>query len=449
MYVKKDKNTLELFKELMPWGGKLNENNRWLRLTELVPWEELETEYSKYFSENRGRPGLDSQLVMGVICIKHMLKLSDKDAVEQVLENPYMQAFCGLESFATERLFDDSSLSKLRKRLGKKYFRQLEKKVLEVLKARKIIKARGIMVDATVFPSNIRYPMDVGLLNEVREWLVKHIKEISKQLGIWTRTYCCKAKKEYINFSKKRRRTKKAVREAKKQMLQYVRRNIKQLVVLFEALRKQGKEVTKVMNRQIEIIKIIMEQQWDMYRRRSHVVKDRIVSFTQPKVRPIVRGKDGKKVEFGPKGQLSLIDRYLFLDFMSFENFNEAKKLIESIRLFIERFGKKPEEMIGDGIYGNRDNRRFLKDEGIESTLKPLGRKTKTQEYQKKKRWIKKKQRIRNQIEGFIGHAKEHFGLDRIRYKIDGGAEIWIRMGLLAMNLDTALKSRRCAVAGA
>lgn len=440
MYRKKDKNTQELFKELMPWGGKLNENNRWLRLRELVPWEDLEAEYSKYFSGNRGRPGLDSQLVLGVICVKHMLKLSDEDVVAQVLENPYMQAFCGLESFATESLFNDSSLSKLRKRLGKKYFRQLEKKVLKVLKERKLIKARGLMVDATVFPSNIKHPNDIGLLNDVREWLVKRIKRISKELGTWTRTKCWTARKQYLNFSKKKKKTKKVIRETMKQMLQHVRRNKKQLIKLIEELKIKGIAVKEVIHRGIGKIKIILEQQWDMYRRKSHIVKDRIVSYSQPKVRPMVRGKAGKNVEFGPKGQLSLVDGCLFLDFLSFDNFNEATKLIESVKLYEERFGKKPKDMTGDGIYGNRDNRRYLKGEEIRSALKPLGRKAKTQEYQKEKRWIKKKQRLRNRIEGFIGHAKEHFGLDRIRYKIDGGSEIWVRMSLLMMNLDTALK---------
>ena len=398
MYRKKDKKTQELFKELMPWGGKLNENNRWLRLRDLIPWDELETEYSKYFSENRGRPGLDSQMVIGTICIKHMLKLSDEDAVEQVLENPYMQAFCGLESFATETLFNNSSLSKLRKRLGKKYFRQLENKVLEVLKERKIIKARGVMVDATIFPSNIGFPTDVGLLNEVREWLVKQIKEIRNSVGAkWIRTRCRKAK--------------------------------------------------EVIHKKIEIIKILLKQQLDMYRRKSHIVKDRIVSYSQPEVRPMVRGKAGKPVEFGPKAELSLVDGYLFLDWLSFDNFNEAKKLEESIKKYKERFEKKPQKIIADGIYGNRDNRNYLKGEQIRAALKPLGRKSKTEEYQKEKRWIKKQQRIRNRIEGFIGHAKEHFGLNKIRYKIDGGAEIWVRMSLLMMNLDTALKSRRYTVA--
>ena len=440
MYRKKDKKTQELFKDLMPWGGKLNKNNRWLRLEKLIPWEELEVEYGKCFSENRGRPGLDSQLVIGVICIKHMLKLSDEDAVEQVLENPYMQAFCGLESFATETLFNDSSLSKLRKRLGRDYFRQLENKVLEVLKKRKIIKARGVMVDATVFPSNIKHPNDIGLLNDVREWLVKEIKKISKQLGKWTRTRCRTARKQYLNFSKRKKKTEKVIRETMKQMLQHVRRNKKQLIKLIAELRIKGEEVKKVIHRQIGKIKIILEQQWDMYRRRSHNVKDRIVSYSQPEVRPMVRGKAGKPVEFGPKAELSLVDGYLLLDWLSFDNFNEANKLGESIAKYEERFEMKPGKMIGDGIYGNRDNRNLLKAEGIRAALKPLGRKAKTEEYQKEKRWIKKQQRIRNRIEGFIGHAKEHFGLDRIRYKIDGGTEIWVRMGLLAMNLDTALK---------
>ena len=77
MYKGKDKKSMELFKELMPYGGKLNENNRWIKLRGLVPWEEMEKEYARYFSDI-GRPGLDGQLVLGVICIKHMLKLSDE-----------------------------------------------------------------------------------------------------------------------------------------------------------------------------------------------------------------------------------------------------------------------------------------------------------------------------------------------------------------------------------
>jgi len=61
MYKSQDRKTLPLFPELFPFGGKLNENNRWLRVSELIPWEELEDEYRKHFSDV-GRPAKDARL---------------------------------------------------------------------------------------------------------------------------------------------------------------------------------------------------------------------------------------------------------------------------------------------------------------------------------------------------------------------------------------------------
>jgi IS5 family transposase len=102
-----------------------------------------------------------------------MTGLSDRDLVAEVLENPYMQAFCGFRSMATEETLDASTLSKIRQKLGLSSFRELEGKTYEVLIERRIIKAKGMLVDATVFPEANKYPNDVGLLNDVREWLVK------------------------------------------------------------------------------------------------------------------------------------------------------------------------------------------------------------------------------------------------------------------------------------
>lgn len=439
MYRKKERNTQMLFRELMPFGGKLNENNRWLRLRDLIPWEELEEEYGRYFSE-RGRPALDAQLVIGVICIKHIEKLSDEAVVERLLENPYMQAFCGLENFTSEGLLDGSSLSRLRKRLGRAYFRKLEKYVFRVLRERKLIKANGTMVDATVFPGNIRYPTDVSLLNEVRQWLVEKIVRIGKKTGIRKRTYRRKARKEYLSFSSRRKKTRKAVKVAKKAMLQYVRRNLKQFEELASELKKRGLKLASDVRKRFETARKIYEQQALMYREKVHRVRDRIVSFHQPEIRPIVRGKAGKEVEFGPKGAVSLVDGYMFLDKLSYDNFNESQTLPGAVEQYEERFGRMPEELIGDGIYGNRENRKYLKEKGIRTALKPLGRRAQSREAEQHRNWVRRKQKQRNRIEGMIGHGKEHFGLDRIRYRIDEGAEIWVRMGLLGMNLDTALK---------
>ena len=80
----------------------------------------------------------------------------------------------------------------------------------------------------------------------------------------------------------------------------------------------------------------------------------------------------------------------------------------------------------------------MLKEKGVRGGVKALGRSANTTE---NKKWRREKQKIRgSRMEGIIGHAKNHFGLDRIRYTIKDGEEMWIRLGLLAMNLSTAVK---------
>ena len=144
-------------------------------------------------------------------------------------ENPYQQAFCGFDQLVTDKILDPSTLTKQRKRLGKEFFEELEKKVYEVLIEKKLLKAKGMYVDATVFPESIKYPNDVGLLNDVREWLVKRVKEYGGKAGEKIRTYCRRAKQEFLNFARKKVKQKKAIRKAQKQMIQYVRRNLEQV----------------------------------------------------------------------------------------------------------------------------------------------------------------------------------------------------------------------------
>ena len=436
MYRSKDHKTISLFPDLFPFGGSLNERNRWLRIAELIPWEELEEEYAKHFSD-LGRPASDCQLVIGLLLLKHMTGLSDEAVVEEVLENPYMQAFCGFEQFVTEEFLDSSTLTKMRERLGVEFFKELEKKTYKVLIERKIIKAKGMLVDATVFPEEIKYPNDVGLLNDVREWLVRNIKRLGKAIGKKYRTYCRRARKEYLNFSKKRTKTKKVIQKAKKQMLQYVRRNIEQLREAIEVVRAEGQRVKQKIMERLEVAEKIYHQQLEMYKERVNRVKERIVSFHRPYVRPIKRGKVGQSVEFGGKGALVHVGGFLFLDYFAHEAFAEEQFLAEHLLGYVERFGKLPPYMSMDTKYGTQGNRHLVEKIKVRASFRPRGRppkKSKAQEC-----WYKRKQRERNWIEGSFGHGKQHYRLDRVRYSIKDGSEMWVRAGILAMNLKTAM----------
>jgi IS5 family transposase len=421
---------------LFPFGGKLNENNRWLRIAELIPWEELEEEYAKHFSDV-GRPGTDAQLVIGLLLLKHMTGLSDEGVVEDVLENPYMQAFCGFERFVTEEILDPSTLTKMRERLGLEFFKELERKTYKLLIERKIIKARGMLVDATVFPEEIKYPNDVGLLNDVPEWLVRNIKRVAKAIGKRYRVYPRKGRKDYLNFSKKKTRTKKTIQRAKRQMLQYVRRNIRQLKDAIEQVKATGQKVKQNIIDRLHVAEKIYHQQLEMYKKKVNRIEERIVSFYRPYVRPIKRGKQGKKVEFGGKGALVHVDGFLFLDHFDHSAFAEENLMSDHLLGYVERFGKLPPYVTADTKYGTLDNRELSEELEVRAAFKRRGRPPKTPRPQDQ--WFKKKQRERNRIEGGIGNGKEHYRLDRVRYSIKNGSEIWVRAGILAMNLKTAM----------
>jgi len=436
MYRRKERKTLALFPELFPFGGKLNENNRWLRITELIPWEELEEEYAKHFSDV-GRPGIDAQLAIGLLLLKHMTGLSDEEVVQEVLENPYMQAFCGFEKFVTEGILDPSTLTKMRERLGLEFFKELETRTYKLLIDRRIIKAKGMLVDATVFPEKIKYPNDVGLLNDVREWLVRNIKRIGKSIGKKYRTRPREARKEYLNFSKKKAKVKKTINKAKKKMLQYVRRNIRQLKDAIEEVRATGRNVKRQIIEKLQVAEKIYRQQHKMYTEKTNRIEERIVSFTRPYVRPIKRGKQGKKTEFGGKAALVEVGGFLFLDYFKHRAFAEEELLKEHLLGYASRFGKLPPSVVMDAKYGTQENREMMEKFEVRASFKRRGRRPKTEDAED--RWFKKKQRQRNWIEGSIGNGKEHYRLDGVRYTIKDGSEIWVRAGILAMNLKTAV----------
>jgi len=437
MYRSKDRKTQSLFSELMPFGGKLDEQNRWLKRESLVPWDELEDIYKGYFSR-LGRPAKDCRLMLGALCIKHIEGLSDEQVELAIRENPYMQYFCGLDQFTASPLFNESTLCNLRKRMGKKFFEQFDQKILESLKLHKVIRARDVMFDATVVPSNVKYPTDAGLLNSAREWLVGQIDRVGKAVGKAFRTRKRVARKEYLDFSKKRKKGKKKIRRAIKKLTQHVRRNLKQLEEGLELLRSQGESVRQSVLDRLEVVRKIYDQQVEMYRNKTQSVKDRIVSLHQPWVRPVPRGKEGRTTEFGPKASLSLVDGFLFVDRLSSDPFNEASAMGKTLDKFVERFGKEPVSATGDGLYGTKENRKLLNRRGIKDAFRKLGRPRK--EPDPEKRWKKSMQKKRNRIEGFIGHAKQHFNCDKIGYRTEAGMEIWIRMSLSMMNLDTATK---------
>ena len=462
-----------------PFQTKLDENNRWVKLGECIPWDELAEGYYQGLSEKRGRPTKDARLVIGAVIIKHKLNLSDREAVAQIQENPYLQYFVGLSGYQMEAPFVPSLFVEIRKRMGQSVFEVFQRAIIDAVEEAKpkqkakTTKKPGLddneppstsggtsedeaperqgklILDATVAPQAIRYPTDLSLLNEAREFS-EQIIDILYPKTDWKqkpRTYRVKARKAYLAIAKQIRPSGKVRRRGIKQQLQYLRRNLGHIECLLE-LWPEGTPVPlpRWLLYRYWVIQHLYEQQREMYRTKSRRCDDRIVSISKPYIRPIIRGKLNKSVEFGSKLNVSLNgDGVACVDHLRWNAFHEGEDLKRQVEGYRERHGLYPEVVLGDPVYGTRENRRYLKSHGIRFAGKPLGRPKKvTESNQEELKRLKVQRREeylqRIPIEGKFGQGKNGYRLNYIRAKRADTSVAWINSIFLVMNLLILLR---------
>ena len=171
-----------------------------------------------------------------------------------------------------------------------------------------------------------------------------------------------------------------------------------------------------------------------MYKARVHSVADRIVSISQPWLRPIVRGKVKTPVEFGAKFDLSLDENgYARIEKISYDAYNESTVLVDAINRFKERTGHYPERVLADQIYRTRDNRGFCKLHGIRLSGPKLGRPSETAKADKKIEYQDNTDRI--EVERTFSLSKRCYGLGLIRTKLEETTLTSIALSIFVTNL--------------
>lgn len=301
-----------------------------------------------------------------------------------------------------------------------------------------------MILDASCIPSDVAYPTDLGLLNKGREITNKYIDKLYKplkgKLKNKPKTERKQARKSYLKVAKKKKVKEKERKKAIKQQLRYLGRNLQHI----ENLIKGGSSLDllrKTEQKKLESIQKIYEQQKWMFENNQRSIEGRIVSISQPYIRPIVRGKARVAVEFGAKISISYVGGYVFLDKISWENFNESKYLEEQVELYYKNFGYYPKSIHVDQIYRTQANRKYCREKGIRMSGPKLGRPPKIISKSEKKQ-ANLDERIRNRVEGKFGEGKRRYGLNLIKTKLVETSENKIAMSILAMNLMTVLRSK-------
>ena len=444
VYKIEDKNQIKIIDFIMPFGGKLSPENRWIKLSKEVPWDKIEEKYSCLFGET-GNVAKPCRMALGALLIQEKLKITDEETLNQITENPYLQYFIGLTEYTAKPPFTAPLMVSFRKRFTKEILAEINEDVF----IRKNDKDddnedppsnKGtLIVDATCTPSDIAYPTDHDLLNEARgntEKIIDTLHKTDKGKVLKPRTYRQQARKKYLSIAKKRKNTKKALRKGIKQQLGYIKRNLKTIDKMIE---KYGlKVLPNRQNKLLETIKTLYEQQKYMFDNKVHTVDNRIVNLYQPHVRPIVRGKAKASVEFGAKVAVSLVNGYSFVDEISWNNFNEGSELIEVIESYRDKFGYYPVEILADKLYRNTKNIEFCKKNGIRLSGPKLGRPGKN--HKEELRQERNDTKARNQVEGKFGEGKRKYGLALIMTKLKETSETVISLKFLIMNFERRLR---------
>ena len=472
---KRKLNQVSVFDNPAMFGGiVLNPENEWIKLAAIIPWWVFEKKYAEQFPSNTGQPACGLRQALGSQIIKEKYQFSDEMTVAHIAMNPYLQYFIGLTEFRQTVPFDPSMMSRFRQRLTPEMLQDVN----DVISGRKTAEqiadesddhndsgdgsagsgSEGgqsetkdepnggtLILDATCAPQAIRYPTDTSLLNEAR----KNTEEIIDALhaagltdGKKPRTYRIVAKKQYNGFSKSRRKTNRSIKRTKRQQLNYLRRNLKHIDTVIQSHPDEWKNaLTRWQRERLAVIRTLYAQQREMYESGSTRIDDRIVSLSQPWVRPIVRGKQNAPVEFGAKVGMSDIDGFLRIEVLSWDAFNECLTLQDSVEAYRRAYGHYPERVLADTIYRTRDNLRYCKEHGIHLNGPRLGKPPKDPAIRKRElylEWLESGER--GDIERRFGIDKRCYSLGRITAKLKHTSEIMIHMSVLTLNLQKRLR---------
>jgi hypothetical protein len=247
------------------------------------------------------------------------------------------------------------------------------------------------------------------------------------------RTYARGARKEYVNFSKKRNKNGKEIRRMIFKQLLYLKRNFG----FIDSMLAAGDRMPDKLLHRLEVVHKLYEQQKYMYDNKARTVSDRIVSLSQPWIRPIVRGKARSSVEFGAKIDVSVVDGFTRLEKSSFSAYNESGELTSEIERYRDRTGFYPERVLADKIYRNRENLKYCNARGIRLSGPSLGRRPK--DYVPDKKRAHKDMCDRNEVERVFSLAKRRYGLGMIRARLQETALCSIALSIMLLNLNKVL----------
>ena len=401
--------------------------NELVILRQVIPWQAIINQLAQFYDGTSGRLGKSLRVMVALLILLRLRLLSDREVIQQVKENRYMQYFCNVPDEELSSFVNPSTLSRLRQRLGEEGIAIIETGVFDVLRLAGIVKADTMMMDSTVLSSNIIYPTDVSLVYKAFGKMAIFARNY--ELPLWWDESHLKQRWRAFGLAKKGER---AIYLAELYAL---------LVPAMETFRShvetlEAPESEKEEAQNLLALLTLLETQTQQKLAGERHIQNRIVSLDEVDARPIKKGKSHPSCEFGVTFQTSF-NRQGFM--ITAENFigNPGDKTLygDTLQLFHERMGDYPGTVVTDLGFRSRDNSKNTP-ESISNVF--LGRSSDVAEDMQDFC-----RRARSATEGFIAVAKHLRGFGKSLYHRFQGDRIWTLLCQTAYNLKKFLQLYR------
>ena len=401
-------------------------DNELVKMNKEMPWEEMVEIIQDKFSSVTGRNSNSVRMMLGLEIAKRKLGMSDVEIIEQIKVDVSLKLFCGFDNW-DHPIPEPSSMTRFRKKLDTETIQMLEEASIKKF-IRKAPKRRRhqVIADTTCVEANITHPTDTKLLSKVVEKMTNILEKTRKEGEKLIIRNKRKVKNLIYSFNLKRRKTKREILKMKKKLIREGQKLLRQISKIKPKIKECFEET-------ITTAKEIISQQKQMIEQKTKRIKQRIISFHETDIRPIVRGKDAKNTEFGPKLGINVIAGGLVQSTkIDNENFPDSKMIDASLETHKKTFGRDPTEIIADRGYHSPQNHNHVQEKGIKDGIQYRGKVPKKANLPPKSTQ-KRMRRQRSVVEAKIGTFKTKYGGAKNKYQ-NSNAHVWIGLGIIAMN---------------
>ena len=410
------------------------------RIKHLLPLHELSENFGlvrKSLMPKRGRKSyFTPEGKVALMFLKMYTQLSAPKLMDQLNGNIHYQIFCDIyinpeRPLTNYKLIDDiaeelagglkiQQLQDILAKAWKPYLKNLD----------------TLYTDATCYESEMRFPTDQKLLWECCQKAYAIMCEASQRINIHRpRTKYNDVAKANMGYVKQRKHNKGQTKKMLRRLLALLEKILKELRKI-ERMEGGDKVLTDKEKKLIDRITKVFRQQDRHFESGDarESIPNRIVSIAKPYVRPIVRGKEVKIVEFGAKCNNIQVDGVSFIEKLSFNAFNEGTRLQHCIKMHKRMFGVDVKKIGVDTSYAGTANRDYCKEKGIQTSFVKRGRPF---QEKKGKEFVRQElARVRaTAMEGSFGTQKEHYDLRRVKARKKETEILYIFFGIHTANV--------------